>query len=156
MLTHPRLLKLLSYSKRTGVFKWKVSPANQIPEGAEAGSTVGPYCYIKVGPKLYLAHRLAWFYVTKRWPASRLDHRNGDKRDNRWANLRLSDAARNGQNRTRPNKNSSSKLLGAHPHGDKFTSSIMTRGVVTYLGIFETAEAAHEAYVKAKKRLHKH
>lgn len=35
----------------------------------------------------YLGHRLAWFYVTGRWPVE-VDHHNRVKGDDRWRNLR--------------------------------------------------------------------
>jgi hypothetical protein len=37
---------------------------------------------------------------------------------------------------------------------DGFVARIVSEGRRTYLGIFETPEAAHEAYVQAKRELH--
>lgn len=43
-----------------------------------------------------------------------------------------------------------SAKLGAHPLGDKFTSSYSAQGRQVYLGIFNTATEAHKAYQLAK------
>ena len=59
------------------------------------------YIVIRVKNVLYLAHRLAFFYMTGSWPKDQLDHINMNRSDNRWGNLR---EATNSQNMM--NKNS--------------------------------------------------
>ena len=46
------------------------------------------YYYIGIYGKNYLVHRLAWLYMTGSWPTKWVDHINGQRRDNRWDNLR--------------------------------------------------------------------
>lgn len=50
------------------------------------------------GGNRVLEHRLAWRLMTGKWPTNEIDHRNGDKTDNRWVNLREATAAQNHQN----------------------------------------------------------
>ena len=50
---------------------------------------------------------------------------------------------------------SKSGLTGAVPHkSGKFQSIIGANGIRRYLGLYDTAELANEAYLKAKHDLH--
>lgn len=62
----------------------------------------------------------------------------------------------NQQNLRVARSNNRSKLLGAHwnERQRRFTSQIWVCGKGIHLGWFNTAEAAHEAYLKAKRLLH--
>lgn len=50
-----------------------------------------------------------------------------------------------------PKRNGSSKLKGAHKNGNKWVSAITVNGQTRYLGIFDTPEKAHAAYMAAKQ-----
>ena len=80
---------LLNYDPDTGDFTWKVSTSNRVRVGQVAGTLRHDgYIRIKVNGKLYLAHRLAWFFVYGVWPVEFLDHIDQDKSNNRINNLR--------------------------------------------------------------------
>jgi hypothetical protein len=49
--------------------------------------------------KSYLAHRLAWLYVTGSWPVLEIDHKNRVRNDNRFGNLRPATHMQNCTNR---------------------------------------------------------
>jgi hypothetical protein len=49
----------------------------------------------------YLAHRVAWFYVTGKWPENQIDHRDGDGWNNRFSNLRKATHTQNLYNQKR-------------------------------------------------------
>jgi HNH endonuclease len=57
------------------------------------------YHQIRIGGRPYSASRLAWLYMTGKWPNSEISYINGKPSDTRWANLR---EVTSSQNRSRP------------------------------------------------------
>ncbi|MBV4365919.1 HNH endonuclease [Erwinia phyllosphaerae] len=87
-ISHKRLLEMLSYDPATGLFTWKVNRM-RIKSGTTAGSKEkNGYIVIAIEGKYYKAHRLAYFYVNKKWPKNNIDHINRVRDDNRISNLR--------------------------------------------------------------------
>lgn len=156
--TQEELRAILDYNPDTGVFTAKVKRCQSGSAGEVAGhvSKKG-YRVIKVKGSAYKAHRLALFYVKGVWPSDQVDHINGVKDDNRLANLREADSFINSQNKKTAVRGSASGLVGAHRgawKGRRWVSEICHNGVRTFLGVFQTAEEAHFAYVDAKRKLH--
>src|SRR4029077_3294564 len=108
MLTVKRLRKVLSYAPTTGIFRWKVSAGSRAPVGAIAGARNGRgYHQIRIGGRPYSASRLAWLYMTGKWPNSEISYINGKPSDTRWANLR---EVTSSQNRSRPKSKKPKRL----------------------------------------------
>lgn len=149
------LREYLSYDPDTGVFTWIKKPSSKTLLGAVAG-TLTVYGYLQIGlhKKLYKAHRLAWFYYYGRWPSHNIDHINGCRTDNRIANLRDVPPAVNNQNQTKPQKGNA--YLGVHQMKGKhkWRAAIHLNGKSIYIGSFDTPEAARDAYIAAKRKLH--
>ena len=84
-----------------------------------------------------------------------VDHIDGNGLNNRRSNIRQATQAENLQNVPR-RRLGISGLRGAHWNGRNKTwvSQITAHGKVHNLGIFPTAEAAHDAYREASLRLH--
>ncbi len=155
-LTVERLKELLHYNPETGIFTWRAK-AGCKGAGSVAGSPHrgGYRRQIMIDRTSYREHRLAWIYMTGSLPEFEIDHINTDGRDNRWENLRKSDRFANSQNQRRAHRNNKrTGLLGAYPAGKKFKASIRANGDDIYLGVFDTAIMAHEAYVSAKRQHH--
>lgn len=146
--------ELLAYDPVTGIFSWRRPPRR----GVAAGPTgcKGKAGYIEIGWRYekHYAHRLAWLHVYGVWPIGEIDHINGVRDDNRLANLR--DVARdvNNQNKRKPATTNKTGFLGVHPKRKRFTSQINAGGKTLSLGVFDTPEQAHAAYIEAKRRLH--
>jgi hypothetical protein len=92
--------------------------------------------------------------MTGAWPAGQVDHLNGARTDNRWTNLREATAAVNSQNQRVAYPRNKSGFLGVRAFRAGWTAQITVARKQVYLGNFSTPEAAHEAYVKAKRELH--
>lgn len=156
-LTQGQLKEILSYDPETGVFKNCINRGS-VRAGGKAGCVRGNgYIQIKIGSRIYLAHRLAWLFVYGKWPANEIDHINGNPADNRLCNLREATRAQNGGNLRRATKgNKSSSLLGSSWDNINrlWTASICKNGKSKHLGRFKTAEDAHAAYITAKRKMH--
>lgn len=156
-ISHSMLLRLLYYDEKTGDFTWKVRRSWRAPVGSKAGTTdVGKPIKICLLGASYQAHQLAWFYVHGEWAGCELDHKNGDHRCNVLLNLRKVSRNGNVQNmRKAQANNKKSGLLGAYKNDrGRWYARICTNRKSTYLGTFDTAEQAHNAYVAAKRELH--
>lgn len=153
MLSRKDLRELICYDKTTGLFSWKKSR-----RGVQVGKPLGTdngfgYLRITVLGRSYYAHRLAWFYVHGVWPIT-VDHLNGDKSDNRIANLRACTQIENNQNIRKPQANSKSKILGVswHKKAMKWQAHICIYKERKYLGLFDNVLDAHEAYLKEREK----
>jgi hypothetical protein len=156
-ITLQRLHEVVRYDPLTGLFTWTNDPSSKYRrKGGICGSVdkIG-YRRIAIEGKRYLAHRLAWFYVTGLWPARDIDHRNLNKDDNAFCNLREATDSQNHAN-SPLSKRSSSGLKGANFNRfyNRWQSYIKVDGKSIFLGRFDTKEAAHAAYVAASARYH--
>ncbi|WP_082492943.1 HNH endonuclease signature motif containing protein [Acidovorax sp. Leaf160] len=98
---------------------------------------------------------MAWLYVNGAWPDGQIDHINGNRADNRIANLRVCSNADNGQNRgVNANNRSGSPGVSFHSKAQKWQAHIGIQGVRHALGFFASKEDAAAAYVEAKAQLH--
>jgi hypothetical protein len=144
-----------SYDTATGIFTWLLHKKRPDLIGTRAGSKHSAgYWAIAIHNRKQLAHRLAWAYVTGEWPLEHIDHINGNKLDNRFCNLRQVSRFGNLQNMRKATKKNTIGLLGVSAHQGKWRAQIMTTGVITRKSGFDTPEAAHEAYLELKRRLH--
>jgi len=100
--------------------------------------------------RFYRGHQVAFIYMTGELPANDIDHINGDKSDNRWANLRACTRAENLCNTHKLRSNNTSGFTGvaATPNG-KWVAQAKLRGGYTYLGRYKTKAEAAAAYDKA-------
>ena len=153
MITQERLKELLIYDLNTGEFTRRVYVRGH-KVGEQVGFDWNGYRGIKVDGKGYQAHRLAWLYVYGEHPKQQIDHINRDKTDNRITNLRDVSGSQNRENQLSPYKNNKLGVQGVSKWKQKYKAQIQVAGVVTYLGLHETIEEAHQAYINAKNKYH--
>jgi hypothetical protein len=154
-ITLDELRDFFSYDPETGELFWKVNRGM-----ARAGSVAGslhPAGYILVGVKrkLLRIHRVIWAICYGRWPVGDIDHINGDRADNRIANLR--EATR--QENLRNSKKSATNASGVtgvfwQTRGRRWIAVIGGPGTRTYhyLGCFENFEDAVAARKAAEAK----
>lgn len=167
-LTQAYLKTILHYDPETGYFKW-LTPSRSafksrngwlIAVARRDGKRVktqNQKGYIKVvfGGKTYLAHRLAVTYVYgTNIDGLCVDHINGDKKDNRIANLRVCDHAGNMKNQRKTCGYSAFKGVTVTPDGKRIRSSIQSDGKTYRLGSFEDEVSAALAYDRMAIKLH--
>jgi hypothetical protein len=94
--------------------------------------------------------------MTGEWPQGEVDHINGVPSDNRWSNLRDVGRTKNAQNIRKPKSNGQSGFLGVSHRKDtgRYQAFITVERKRKTLGCYATAEAAHAAYLEAKRQLH--
>lgn len=141
-----RVRQLLYYNADTGVFTWKANLRGRFARiGTEAGFASGnQYLRMCVDGFTSGAHQFAWLYMTGQWPDMEVDHINGVRDDNRFANLRLVTSSQN-----RCNSRPRNFLKGISKHRNSWVAQITVNKQRIYLGCYRTPEEAHAVYCKA-------
>lgn len=145
---------IVHYDPDTGIFtRIKKMRADDVIGKVLGTITKNGYIHICIKNRLYLAQRLAWFYMTREWPVALVDHKDTDKTNNRWKNLRAATKTENGQN-SRKSRRNPAGLKGAQwfKRTQQWRSRIVVNGRELSLGYFATAEEAHAAYKEAAQK----
>ena len=150
-ITQDKLKSLLIYNSETGIFHW-INTGKGRRKDKLAGTKNGlGYIQITIDNKIYLAHRLAWLYITGSFPEYEIDHKNNIPNDNRWKNLRSATPSQNKSNVIRKKIKYVDLPRGVvyRPKRNKFEARIYINKKQIYIGQFNTAYEAQEAYNKA-------
>jgi hypothetical protein len=154
-LTVERVRQHLDYCPKTGVFRlrndaYNLSKRAGEPVGAKDGQG---YLRLRIDGKRYRLHRLAWLHHYGELPPEDIDHINGDRSDNRIANLRAVSRRENLQNAVH-RATGATGMRGVTKRKGKYAAQIVVDYKHLYLGRYDTPEEAHEVYMAAKRRLH--
>lgn len=153
-LTSEAVRRLLIYDPFTGLWQYRERGPHR-PRGWFAGAADRGTAYlrIQIGARKYLAHRLAWLWMKGRWPRDEIDHRDLDRANNRWANLREATHVQNTRNGPLRTTNTSG-FKGVTFKRGRWRATIRAEGRYLHLGYFASPEAASAAYREASQRLH--
>lgn len=156
MITQRRLKSLLHYNSETGFFTWRVNKC-RVVAGDLAGRISLGYCVIKIDQGEYMAHRLAWLYMTGAWPKNQIDHRDRHRSNNAFLNLREATNKQNHENQGLPVSNTSGiKGVRWDASRQKWFAFIKHNGKMLNLGRFKVVEEATAARVKAESAMFTH
>lgn len=148
-----RARELFTYDAKTGRLLNLTARGNKAPGSVAGSASFKGYREVTIDYAHYREHRLIWLMHYGAWPTMGIDHINGDPSDNRIENLRLATARQNNANRGRGVHNTSGlKGVSFYKPRGKWRAFIRIAGKNRQLGSFHTAEAAHDAYVRAAKR----
>lgn len=164
-ITHEELVARFLYDPETGDLSRRVALAGGTgkgrgsPKGFRLATKNGNgYLRVNLDGKKYYVHRLAWFYIHGVLPNGQIDHINGDRSDNRIANLREATNKQNSENRRIPPKNNTTGYLGVTrlSRGARkvFVAQIMSDGQHIHIGAYATPDEAHAAYLSKKAEIH--
>lgn len=153
-----KCLEKLRYDAETGLLTWVSNGTRGVKSGDVAGYKMKDgYILLSVAGKRVLAHRVAWLFAYGDFPEGNLDHINRDRADNRICNLRNAAPAQNAQNRAKNRLNTSGyKGVTWHKRDKKWQAGLTLNGKTVHLGLYDTAEAAYEAYKAGSKKHQTH
>ena len=148
------LKEFLDYNPDTGIFTWIKKPNRRIKVGQVAGRAHGNgYIRIRFKGIDYFAHRLAYYMYHGVDPLENLvDHKYGDRTNNKIKDLRLASKSQNGTNHIKLRSDNTSGVIGVSWCKDKkkWGSRIYHYGVQKHLGYFTNKEDAIKARREAE------
>lgn len=135
---------------------WKRTTTNRVKRGAIAGSkTVSGYLQVGFLGVDIKVHRIIWALVHGYWPELIIDHKDGNRLNNRIENLRETNFNGNLRNMRIPSHNTSGiKGVGFCKQTKKWTCSIHVNNKKIWLGRYDTKEEAAKVYEEASKKYH--
>ena len=157
-LTQEYIKSILNYNRLTGVFTRSAKTSNSVNIGDIAGCVNrNGYVVIRVLNKLMYAHRLAWLYEYGHLPEFEIDHINGDRSDNRIANLRDVTRTENSKNLSMRSDNNSGVVgvCWSSLH-NKWSAEIADNGKKVFLGLFVDINDAIKARSIAESKYNYH
>ena len=132
-MTQKELKKLIHYDPHTGLItRLSTNVHCGIVHTSKQRSNY-KRIVVNLSSKQYLAHRLAWLYMTGEWPEE-IDHIDKDPTNNVWSNLRNVSHGENQKNRSiQVNNKTGIPGVRKMPHNDKFRAEIQVNGKGLFL-----------------------
>jgi hypothetical protein len=158
MITQERLKELLHYNPDTGLFTRAIDAGSggQYKAGTLAGcKRKDGYVILSIDGKRYFAHRIAWIYMTGVLPDEQIDHKDLNRSNNIFGNLRQATDLQNRMNtRKRATNTSGFKGVMFERRRNKWISKMWVNHKQIHLGYFHNKEDAAKAYEKAAIKYH--
>lgn len=148
----------LQYNPESGIFTWIKVPSQRVKIGEEAGrvNSAG-HIGIGFGGERWQAHRLAVAFMEGSLSGElEIDHKDQDKANNRYSNLRAATKQQNSCNRGYPKSNTSGvKGMSYNTNAGKWEGYVHFNYRKYYLGLFTSEDECKEAIQLKREELHK-
>lgn len=148
--TQGLLHQIYDYDPNTGSLTYKRDFYRRVKGSNVTSQTNNGYLVVTLD-KTYLAHRIIWLMQTGDFPEF-VDHINHDRTDNRWNNLRDVSKQTNAENKS-VNQNNTTGYMGVSQikSTGRYRASLTRDRKHIHLGVFNTAEEAHQARIAANE-----
>lgn len=156
----------LRYERKTGLLFWRFRPDDYFPTWQAAAKWNGKFagreaftCVdngYRVGQLFnvrYKAHRIIWKMVTECEPPAIMDHRDRNRSNNKWKNLREATPSQNLINR-RLSDNKAKALGIRESECGNWEARITKNKKAIHLGTYVSKKAAISARAEASKKLY--
>lgn len=162
--TQEYLLQCLNYDPDSGVLRWKQRPLEhfrdrrvfniwnaRFPHAVAGCKHSTGYVFLSLDDRKFKAHRIIWRMVTGEEPEE-VDHRDTDRANNRWDNLREASRVTNIHNSTaRSSSTTGLKGVSLDKRRGLFAAYLTVNKHRRFLGYFTTPEEAKRAYDDAAR-----
>lgn len=147
---------LWDYDPILGTLTWKGTAHNRYAKKGDVAGTINVHGYRMVTfyGKKFKTSRLAFLIQTDAWPPDIAEHKNADRADDRWENLRQATQSQNMCNKSTMSNNKLGIKGVCQNKNGTFSAYICMRGKRKNLGTFVTSALAKSAYDDAAKEWH--
>lgn len=157
MPARQELLGLFIYHPVTGIFINRVTRSPTAVAGSVAGNigNLG-YVLIRINKEKFLAHRLAWVWMSGEDPIGYvIDHADNNHGNNAWDNLRRSTLAQNNQNQRIRSANSSGvKGVSWNGYKNLWAASVISQKHGRICRNFKTIAEAEDFVMEQRSLMH--
>lgn len=112
------------------------------------------YRVSRIDMEKFYVHRLIWVFHNGTLGGLDVDHIDGNRDNNKIENLRLVTSQKNNQNIKKAKRTNALGVLGVSMKFGKYCAQISFNKKVKHLGLFDTAEEAHQVYLEEKRKIH--
>lgn len=154
--TQERLKELFNYCPETGLLTRKVTKTYNAKKGSAAGSLnkSNGYLAVAIDGRTYCVHKIIWLHVFGGHGDHQVDHRDGNRINNKIKNLHIASQQKNMMNKSMQSNNKSNITGVRWTHAlNKYRSVITVKGKVTHLGVFNTIFDAACARISAQNKM---
>lgn len=156
-ITYNELKEYLHYNPITGVFTQLVGGGRNRKVGTILGrQTTFGYKVVTINGKSYKLATLAYLYMEEKYPDGLLlDHKDTNKANDAWNNIRVATNRQNAMN-VGLNSSNTSGIKGVcwHKRNNSWIAQIRVDGKVKHIGYFRDIKLAEEAIIVAREKYH--